>query len=722
VVDLRRQPRFLQLGAGTVFLLLADLRRFGLVFDEQIRPNFEDAALITEYLLRLDEPTIGLIPGAVYYYRQREDGTSLVQTSSKDPRKYTTVLERGYLRILETARTRHGQVPRWVQFLILYDLQWVLKEDQQIHSSTSALSRATTERFHELLIDVLAYFDANEILRYNVTHLPMRIRVALYATMTGAVPPHLDTHITKIDRDRGMAQIRYFTATADDRETILADGVVVEPLHHKTRAIRYLGRTLVYERIVWVSNRHDLEVVVGSGLEPDRLRFAAMGQPIYTATSHRLGAPPAAPASTPAEPESRSSRASRRIRDLPNAVRRRGSTLHTRVVRRFAESAFARRRYRDAWVLTDRDSMARDNAESLYRYLQREQPHVNAWFVINRSAPDYSRLRKEGFRLVPYRSRRHIALMRNAKHLISSQVDHYVVSPYDQRRFGRGAWKYTFLQHGVTKDDLSNWLEHKSIDLLLTSTPAEYRSFTVDESGYHLTDREVALTGMPRNDETLAKRNAIPASERNLLLIMPTWREGLLTAVNGQTNARDLLPEFMDSQYARSWFGLLGSAGLHEVAKKHNLTIAFLPHPNLDGLVPDSLVPDGVDLLSYSTHDVKDLLAAAHISITDYSSLAFESGFIGVPVVYFQFDAATFHDGTQPYRKGYFDYDQDGFGPVAETGDAVVDAVRELLESEDAGARFARRMAETFPLRDDRASERTYHQLLTIGGDAVPEA
>ena len=37
-------------------------------------------------------------------------------------------------------------------------------------------------------------------------------------------------------------------------------------------------------------------------------------------------------------------------------------------------------------------------------------------------------------------------------------------------------YRFMFLQHGVIKDDISRWLNSKRISLMLTSTPAEYKS------------------------------------------------------------------------------------------------------------------------------------------------------------------------------------------------------------------------------------------------------
>ena len=89
------------------------------------------------------------------------------------------------------------------------------------------------------------------------------------------------------------------------------------------------------------------------------------------------------------------------------------------------------------------------------------------------------------------------------------------------------------------------------------------------------------------------------------------------------------------------------------------------------------------------------------MTVTDYSSQAFEAAYLERAVVYYQFDQADFFGGTHVYRKGTWDYDTDGFGPVAldlAAAIAAVDATvtrggpgRAVSESDAAGLSAPRR-------------------------------
>jgi hypothetical protein len=333
---------------------------------------------------------------------------------------------------------------------------------------------------------------------------------------------------------------------------------------------------------------------------------------------------------------------------------------------------------------------------------------VNAWFVLRRTSSDWHRLEREGFRLVEFGTTRHIMLLRNAINLISSHVDHYVVSPWDARLFGRGAWRFTFLQHGVTKDDISRWLNSKPIALIVTTSEAEQEAFVGDDTPYVFTGREAHLTGFPRHDALLAKSRAVAPAERDLILVVPTWREYLMKPRSDIGNHRDLIDDFTSSAYATAWRDLLNDPALAEYASERGLRLGFLPHPNLEEHIHAMNLPPSVEVFIYAGADVQDVLARARVLVTDYSSMAFESAYIGTPTVYFQFDRPDFF-ALHPHRPGYFSYDADGFGPAAESVSQAVAGIVDVVEGvSDTSREFAVRAESFFPERDGRNCERTH--------------
>ncbi|WP_284329383.1 CDP-glycerol glycerophosphotransferase family protein [Demequina litorisediminis] len=114
------------------------------------------------------------------------------------------------------------------------------------------------------------------------------------------------------------------------------------------------------------------------------------------------------------------------------------------------------------------------------------------------------------------------------------------------------------------------------------------------------------------------------------------------------------------------------------MARDAGAEIVVLPHPNLEAYLDEKAFPAHVRLASYARDDFQELVAEAGMVITDYSSNAFEAAIAGRAVLYYQFDRDNFYAGGHVYRKGYFDYEADGFGPVATDLDGALAEIAAL--------------------------------------------
>jgi glycosyltransferase involved in cell wall biosynthesis/CDP-glycerol glycerophosphotransferase (TagB/SpsB family) len=745
VVDLERHPAYIHLHANTGFYRRGLLEEFGLRFDERIRPNFEDAHLTALYLAHFDRPRIGMVEDAVYLYRRRGDGSSLVQASWTNEQKYDAVPRFGWLDMLRRTKEERGAIPRWMQNLILYDLSFYFQIDHRTNSPMPGLSAACKEGFLTLVEEVLGYIDPEMIEGFSVNPVSVEIKQALLIGLKRLGTTPTEGFVDLLDEHQQLARVRYFFAGARPEEEFRSRGFPVEPEHGKVRAIRYFERALMYERTAWLPATSTVELNLNGRPLPLRVgmpelnrytigpramwvRLAEKPPPsraratgAATAIRHWSGEPAAGAGAVSGEiGAAGSSRgldlAGRLIHRFPRLPADKRTQLDDLLTRGISGSPYGKTRYRDAWLLLDRDTGAQDNAEHLYRYLRAEQPQVNAWFVLSPDSPDWPRLEAEGVRLIAHGSREHAAALLHCRHVISSQIDHYVTNPLDERRFGPRTWQYTFLQHGVTKDDLSNWINYKPISLMITATPDEQQSIVGDGTPYRYTSKEVKLTGFPRHDRLWTLASNAPQPDDPLLLVMPTWRRELLfEAANRKGNQRELREDFWNSQYAKSWTAILESKLIQKAAEEHGWRVAFVPHPNMQGYVDRWQAPPHVSLYRFDQVDIQQILARGAAMVTDYSSLAFEMAYIERPVVYFQFDQREFFNGMHAYRKGTWSYEDQGFGPVTVHLDDAVDAITDVIARDgSADPVYAARMRDTFPFRDGKCAERTYRAVLAL--------
>jgi CDP-glycerol glycerophosphotransferase (TagB/SpsB family) len=85
-----------------------------------------------------------------------------------------------------------------------------------------------------------------------------------------------------------------------------------------------------------------------------------------------------------------------------------------------------------------------------------------------------------------------------------------------------------------------------------------------------------------------------------------------------------------------------------------------------------------VELVSDVGGSLQDIISHSALLVTDYSSISMEFALIRRPVLYFQFDRESFFR-EQPYSRGYFDYERDGFGEIVLTVEDLCTLVAQYL-------------------------------------------
>jgi len=724
IINLDAEP-VIQLSVNSSFVRRDLLEQHRIRFDDRVRPNFEDGHFLGRYMLRTGAETLAVMASAKYLYRVRGDGSSLLESSFRSREKYVSVLRYGYLDLLRAAQAL-GDIPRWLENTILYDLFWYFKEQQAIHSLTAGAPADVFEEFHGLVGEIRSLIDPDAIRSFDMMGLSFSIRETVLRAYSEERIRHDYVILRHVDEDRQLVKISYWFSGELPEEQIRLDGAETVPVHETVQDYRFYGRVTIRQRHLWLRRGKRLNVRL-DGVPQQVTRWEQQGHQ-QGLTAKQIDPRIAGQRREVRERfDPRGDSVSQRVkRQLGNWRRRQARKLTAEsLYDQRLELALRRRstqqRYAHAWVFMDRDTDANDNAEHLYRHVVRHHPEINAWFVLRKGSKDWPRLAAEGFRLVDYGSWEWNLLIRHADHLASSHADAYVNQPLDQRRYGKPRFKYTFLQHGVTQDDISRWLNWKRIDVFVTTTPAEHRSIA-GAGPYAFSEHEVVRTSMPRFDRLWAKRVSVPEPERDTILVMPTWRETLLGPRVGDSNERGKIADFPNTEYAQQLTALLSSPRLRDLAERTGKRLAFMPHPNMRPYLGDFALPDHVQVWSFDTHPIQDILARTSAFVTDYSSLAFDVGFLDIPMVYFQFDAESFFEGTHLRRRGYFNYDRDGYGPVEATPDAVVDHLMEIGErGYRSSDEYRRRTAAAFVDRGrGSAAERVVEAMYAVTSRAAP--
>ena len=681
-ISLLEHEEYIQLSAASACIRVDAVKRANIRFEERIKPTFEDAHFLNLLLLHENNYTIGILPEAAYLYRQSSN-QGLVATSWNRREKYSNQIFYGYRNLLQSYKQKLQNLPGFIQNTVIYDLHGYLERmaDNRIPFAFDAQTLAV---FWDAFAAVLAYLDPKQILLGNLPSVPLRTRVMLLTLQSAsfnAAPCMLLELNTMAD------QARLLHWAADPQKLYLEEGSGRRTLlAGKHITLEFHGRRLCCGQYVWIPLGH------GDGnrvaLEDGTPLLVTCGNAVFESLKQReIRRRLLAPATA-----------------LPEPLRE----LH-----RQARGQEAARQYGGCWLVMDRVHKADDNAEHFYRWL-REQPDFTRplYFVLDPASSDWERLRTDGFTLLPHGSNRHALAAFLAEWLISSNMENRVFDPFGTKfLYGLPRYKFAYLQHGVTQNDLSAYMNNAPIDMMVAAVQREYDFLSGGR--YKFTRRELALTGFPRHDALLARANERPARRR--IVFCPTWRQHLYGT---EAHIPGLDPKeatrFAASDYFQAWNAVTGSKRLARSARQHGYELLFFPHPLTSRFVPLYANAGAFTFASYSdVASVQDILLDAALMVTDYSSIAMDVALIGRPVAYYQFRENPAFFDSHLCARGYFEYPRDGFGPVLPDLDSLID----FLEAQMRGGckrepLYTERAEEFFTLRDGQNCRRTYEAIL----------
>ena len=343
---------------------------------------------------------------------------------------------------------------------------------------------------------------------------------------------------------------------------------------------------------------------------------------------------------------------------------------------------------RTIWLFIDRDIIADDNAEHLYKYCIKQDDNIEKYFIINRDSPDYERLNSSMDNVVAFGSFKHKIKYLFSEKIMISQVTRGILNPFTHENSyiyeGLSTYKFCFLQHGVTKDDISWWIKkyHKNLFMFLTVSDLERDSMV--NGHYNYEEDRIPVLGFPRYDN-------LSSDPQNEILFIPTWRRKL-----------DNPEKIINSDFLKSINSFLSNEKLNEKAKELGYKIVFRPHPELWKFLEFI----NLENVTLSEGPYQEMFKTASLMITDYSSVAFDFAYLKKPVIYYQ-------DGEYHYGEGYYDYETMGFGKVVDNEEELVNKVIEYMENnckmED---EYCDRVDSFFKFTDKNNCKRVYEWLL----------
>lgn len=578
-----------------------------------------------------------------------------------------------------------GDLPVWMQVRLAFAVFNLFEYQTVCRSAFDWMEESVMQELDGTIRELLQLVSFDVVEDHGAGFARWAVRYGVYYRYMGICPLTPPVYFDDFDSVSGLVRMRMLFPCECDLSFIKNDHAYQAPIVRISEQ-RFAGSIFLVERIVWISvlALSELKVLVNGNPCPMYVK----NKRVPTVTGALFDRYIASPEFS--------------FHEAPKAF----------ALRYLAAQGVGSARYRDCWLFIDKDDKADDNAEHFYRWVKNNaREGERSFFVLRRESRDWERLQQEGFQLLEFGSLQHKLALLNAAWLFSSHAAPFVVNLLPKKYFADMLrYKFCFLQHGVTKDDQSAWLNSRQIDMLVTVGQAEYESMS--SGSYKYTSREVVLSGFPRYDALHARRREHPKR----LVIMPTWRLHLSGELQGKTSQRAINHALADSEYCREWGGLLSNAALMDSLAAAGYEVVFLAHPNIQPYLSLFHLAPSVTLADLGSSSIQEYLVDCALLITDYSSIAFDVAYLRRPVLYFQFDLESFF-ASHTYGRGYFDYETHGFGPVVYHAPQLIDTIAAMQKKDFALEQaYRERIEQFFAFDDDGNSRRVYQEVLRRSG------
>ena len=354
---------------------------------------------------------------------------------------------------------------------------------------------------------------------------------------------------------------------------------------------------------------------------------------------------------------------------------------------------------RNIWLISERGTDARDNGYFFYKYLKENHPEQIVFYIIKKSSVDAKKIATED--IIEPGTFKHFIYFALSRVRISTHAwggdipfnDYYKKS----RLYKYSKKTFVCLKHGITKDYLpSLCYPNFKPSIYICGAKPEYEYVS---HAFNHPEGVVKYTGFARFDSL----NSFET--KNQILFMPTFRKWLQ-----KIKPDDLLKE----EYYRYWQNAIASPEIIKLLEQNKIDLIFYPHYEMQPYI-NLFKTDchRIIIADFDHFDVQTLLKESKLLVTDFSSVFFDFGYMQKPVIYYQFDRERYIRDHYDFTKGYFSYDDNGFGDVAFDENQLIDSIKKAIANHfNLEPKYKNRIDKFFPLKDNENCNRIYQSIL----------
>lgn len=365
-------------------------------------------------------------------------------------------------------------------------------------------------------------------------------------------------------------------------------------------------------------------------------------------------------------------------------------------------------RKKKIWMFFDKIYKGGDSSEYLYRYASKMDDGITKYYLIDKNATDYKRIKADGFKPLVRGTLKHRLVFFNAQMMIVSNSTVFAFN--DLTMQGSSYFRdivdfhVVCVQHGLSVQKIAiaqNRLRDNT-RLYYCASPVEIENLSRPVYDYKDYDA-LRLTGVPRYD-------GLKNNDKKQIMISPTWRmQSAMLVSKNEGVARDYNEHFKETSYFKVFNSLINDSRLLDAADKYGYRIKFVLHPIVSPQVEDFDKNDRVDIIpAIGDMSYEKMFCESSLMVTDFSGIQFDFAYMRKPLVYLHHN-----DIPQHYEEGAYHYDTMAFGEIVHTNDELIDMLTEYMSNgcvmKD---KYRKRADDFFAFDDNNNCKRIYTDMI----------
>lgn len=725
IVDVTNEFDHIQLSVTSAFFDVQYIK--DTLFDTRIKYS-EDAKFIYEVLMKSNKSQYGLIANPYYLYRKRFEQNSAIQTKDFSLDWYFVTTELSYKYLLDLAYEKNQEFIKTIGYYIIYDYQWRIRADID-----KILNREQKEKYLQITRKLLSQIPDECITEQKqIGHIEKNILLNF---------KYYNDYdkVNKVLMDK-LEQLMCVDIFECSNNKLIIEGYAP---YLKTNNIAYYIKTnkklqklnMVKRRYPYKKNCLEINSTLGGFRlklelkDVDSIEFWVKLDDENKKMQLRLG--------NLTKLWNRKA-AYYRYKDNIIYIQNKDTVIvkHRQNFLKFLIKEFnfllrfkkikpliirilhniLPKSKKQIWIFSDRQAIAGDNAETLFKYVnEQKNKNIKLYFVIEKGSKDIPRLKEYG-NVIYYRTLRYMLLFLKSTYIISSHSEPYTINCFGKNlKYFKDLFKfkYVFLQHGIIRNNLSEWLNkyNKNIKMFITTTKLEKESI-ISKYDYYYDENVVRLTGLPRYDNLY--ENDLKTEKQ--IIVLPTWRSYLAgPRVNG-TQKRMYNRNFKNSYFFKTYNSLINDKRIIDAMKKYGYKMKFCLHPSLAQQYKDFKSNEYVEI-SKEPINYQYEFKTNQVLITDYSSVSCDFAYLKKLVIYLKGDKDEFFK-NHIYEEGFFDEEKEGFGPVCYDYETAINTiVNSMKDNFKVERRYKKNIEKFFEYRDNKNCERVYEELIKLANE-----